>query len=56
MNRSLSKETVIDIIKETPLNRIGKPEDVANLVEFLCSEKASFITGQIITIDGGLTL
>ena len=40
----------------TPLRRWGKPEDVANLVKFLASEKANFITGQIITIDGGLTL
>lgn len=56
MNEHLSIEDKADIVNSTPLNRIGKPEDVANLVEFLCSEKASFITGQIITIDGGLTL
>ena len=56
MNKNLTNETVNDIISNTPLNRIGKPEDVANLVEFLISEKASFITGQIITIDGGFSL
>ena len=56
MNDSLSNETINDIVSSTPLNRIGQPEDVANLVEFLCSNKADFITGQIITIDGGLTL
>ena len=33
-----------------------KPKDIANLVEFLISEKASFITGQLITVDGGFTL
>ncbi len=39
-----------------PLRRVGSPEDVANLVVFLSSEKASYITGQVIAIDGGLTL
>ena len=56
MNNNLSKETINDIVENTPLARIGTPEDVANLAEFLCSEKANFITGQIITVDGGLTL
>jgi len=56
MNNSLSKETISSIIKETPLGRIGKPKDVANLVQFLISEKASFITGQLISVDGGFTL
>ena len=56
MNKNLSKETINTIAEETPLGRIGKPKDVANLVEFLISEKASFITGQIITVDGGFTL
>lgn len=56
MNKNLSQETIQDIIESTPLNRIGKPKDVANLVEFLISDKANFITGQIITIDGGFTL
>ena len=39
-----------------PLGRIGKPEDVANLVAFLVSDESSYITGQVITIDGGLTV
>ena len=56
MNKNLTKETIDEIVNNTPLGRIGKPEDVANLTEFLLSEKANFITGQIITIDGGLTL
>lgn len=56
MNNNLTNETINEIISSTPIRRIGKPEDVANLVKFLCSEEASFITGQIITIDGGLTL
>jgi NAD(P)-dependent dehydrogenase (short-subunit alcohol dehydrogenase family) len=36
------------------LKRIGTPEEVAALIEFLCSDNASFITGQAIRIDGGL--
>lgn len=56
MNNNLSKETIKQVIEETPLNRIGKPIDVANLVEYLISEKASFIIGQIISIDGGFSM
>lgn len=56
MNKNLNQETIKGIVDCTPLNRIGEPKDVANLVEFLCDDKASFITGQIITVDGGLTL
>lgn len=42
------------VIKEIPLGRFGEPEEVAGLVDFLCSEKASYITGQTIHINGGL--
>ncbi|MBK19936.1 MAG: short-chain dehydrogenase [Rhodospirillaceae bacterium] len=38
-----------------PLGRIGEPEDVANMVTYLCSEKASFINGALIEVDGGIT-
>ncbi len=56
MNKDLSADAVLNIVENTPIGRIGEAEDVANLVEFLCSDKASFITGQLITVDGGLTL
>ena len=56
MNKNLSAETVINLVEETPISRIGQAGDVANIVEFLCSEKANFITGQVITVDGGLSL
>ncbi len=56
MNSTLSKTTINEIIENTPIRKIGKPKDVANLVEFLSDEKSSFITGQIITIDGGYIL
>jgi NAD(P)-dependent dehydrogenase (short-subunit alcohol dehydrogenase family) len=42
--------------RTTPLGRIGEPEDVADVVVFLCSDMARFITGQNIVIDGGMTL
>jgi 3-oxoacyl-[acyl-carrier protein] reductase len=37
----------------TPLGRAGKPEDIAAAVAFLCSADAAFITGQVLTVDGG---
>lgn len=43
------------ILRRTPLRRLGTPEDVAGAAMFLISENASFITGQTLTIDGGLT-
>ncbi len=46
-----------DIIKKAiPLNRLGIPDDIANVVLFLCGPAASYITGQVITVDGGLSL
>lgn len=55
MNDNLSKQE-LDILKEqTPLQRIGTPQDVANAIEFLSSEKSDFITGQVLNIDGGLS-
>tara|TARA_B100000900_G_scaffold333710_1_gene294870 strand:- start:67 stop:777 length:711 start_codon:yes stop_codon:yes gene_type:complete len=42
------------VIKEIPLGRFGEPEEVANLVNFLCSDESSYITGQTIHINGGL--
>ncbi len=38
-----------------PANRVGNPQDIANLVLFLCSDKAGFITGEDICVDGGMT-
>ena len=43
------------ILDRIPMNRDGKPEEIAPVVTFLASEEASYITGQVIAIDGGLT-
>ena len=56
MNSRFTKEEIDELIASTPVGRLGKGEDVAEIVEFLLSERADFITGQVITIDGGFTL
>jgi 3-oxoacyl-[acyl-carrier protein] reductase len=42
------------MLSNTPLGRLGEPEDVAGAVRFLCSDEASFITGEVLLVDGGL--
>jgi 3-oxoacyl-[acyl-carrier protein] reductase len=42
------------MLRNTPLGRLGEPADVAAAVRFLCSDEASFITGEVILVDGGL--
>ncbi|WP_040212057.1 elongation factor P 5-aminopentanone reductase [Clostridium polynesiense] len=54
MNSWLSEEEKTELLKDIPLGRFGLPEEVAALVRFLCSDNASYISGQIITIDGAM--
>jgi len=56
MTQVLEDNIKDEMLKSIPLNRAGKPEDVANLVVFLCSEKADYITGQVIHVDGGMLI
>lgn len=53
MNGNLDEEAVQEIIDCTPIGRAGTGEDVAELVRFLADEKAEFITGQVVSVDGG---
>jgi 3-oxoacyl-[acyl-carrier protein] reductase len=50
----LPEEATAAMLQNTPLGRLGEPEDVAGAVRFLCSDDASFITGEVILVDGGL--
>ena len=53
---ALSQDEWDEIINKIPLSRLARPEDIANLVNFLLSSEASYITGQVIKVDGGLSL
>ena len=50
----LPEEARVAMLTNTPLGRLGDPEDVAGAVRFLCSDEASFITGEVLLVDGGL--
>jgi enoyl-[acyl-carrier protein] reductase III len=50
------QEMVDEVVRRTPFKRVGRPEEVADVVCFLCSDKAKWITGQIIVVDGGYSL
>lgn len=56
MNAHLSADTMSELSDQTPLCRIGEPSEVAEAIFFLASDKASFITGQTLTVDGGFIL
>ena len=56
MTRSMTPEAQKAMSGQIPLERLGSPQDVANAVAFLASEQASYITGQVLVIDGGLVM
>jgi NAD(P)-dependent dehydrogenase (short-subunit alcohol dehydrogenase family) len=56
MSRSVPKEIMDKFLNRIPLKRIGQPDDIASLLSFLASDQASYITGQCIQIDGGLSV
>jgi len=56
MTHNLNEKQKETLLQNIPLKRIGKPEDVAKVVAFLCSSDADYITGQVINVDGGMVM
>jgi 3-oxoacyl-[acyl-carrier protein] reductase len=56
MIRTLSAEARADLLRQIPLDRLGTPADIAAMVTFLASDQASYITGQVFVVDGGMAM
>ncbi len=56
MVKVLGEETLRDLAEQTPLGRLGTPEDVAAAISYLASDRASFVTGQVLAVDGAFVL
>jgi 3-oxoacyl-[acyl-carrier protein] reductase len=56
MNKCLTPETLEALCEETPLGRLGTPEEIASLAVYLASDAAAFLTGQVISPNGGLVI
>ena len=56
MTAALPPEIKDAMVKQTPLGRYGQPDDIANAILFLASDMSSYITGQVLTVDGGLVM
>ena len=52
MMKAVPKEIIEPLVAQIPLRRLGQPEDIANALVFLASEKASYITGVVLSVDG----
>ena len=56
MMKGFDEQTVQELKEETPLNMLGMPDDIAETAVFLCSDRARFITGQIVGVNGGMII
>lgn len=56
MMKSFDEQTINELKEEAPLNMLGQPEDIAQTAVFLCSDKANFITGQVLGVNGGFII
>jgi 3-oxoacyl-[acyl-carrier protein] reductase len=56
MTTVLSEEIRQNILKNVPLGKLGEPEDIAGAVAYLASAEAKYITGQVLTVDGGMVM
>jgi 3-oxoacyl-[acyl-carrier protein] reductase len=55
LTADIAPEVRAELIRAIPLGRPGRPEEIASVIAFLCSDRAGYITGQVISVDGGLT-
>jgi 3-oxoacyl-[acyl-carrier protein] reductase len=56
MTQAMPKEVLDQMVAKIPVSRMGKPDDIANSVLFLCTEEASYINGTVLSVDGGIVL
>ena len=56
MTTSLAEDVKAEMLKQIPLSRFGRTGDIAQTVAFLCGDAASYITGQTLVVDGGMTM
>ena len=56
MTNALPEKMKEEIAAAIPMKRRGKPEDIANVIAFLCSDYASYVTGEVIRVDGGMAM
>ena len=56
MTQAMSDGAKETVMAQIPLKRVGQPKDIAEMVAFLASDKAGYVTGQVISVDGGMSM